>query len=203
MQPAAPYRLLEHPLIYNISQHITATGFHFLLKKHFQAIFGESCGLVLDVGCGPRLNTPAPQGEVCGVDINLGYLRQYSAAHNRTGVLGSADGIPFKNNVFNESRCFGLLHHLPRETALLTVREMIRCTKAGGRVIILDNVWPRTPYVRPLAWLSRRLDRGRWVRREAELVRLAEEAHAGPWQSSRFTYTFIGQEALALTLRKT
>jgi ubiquinone/menaquinone biosynthesis C-methylase UbiE len=156
----------------------------------------------LDVGCGPRLNTPLPQGDIYGVDINLDYVRQYSAVGNRAGIVSSADGIPFKDNAFNESRCFGLLHHLPWEKALQTVREMIRCTKAGGRVIILDNVWPRNPYVRPLAWLSRRLDRGRWVRHEEELRRLAEEAHAGPWQSSRFTYTFIGQEAIALIMRK-
>ena len=190
-------------MVYSVSQYIVAPGFNFLLPKHFRAVFNGSSGMVLDVGCGPRMNTPAPQGDVYGVDVNLNYVRQYSAAPNRTGILGSGDGIPFKDNVFNESRCFGLLHHLPGDKALLTVREMIRCTKTGGRVIILDNIWPRNPYLRPLAWLSRRLDRGRWVRHEEALLRLAREAHAGPWQSNRFTYTFIGQEAVALTLRKT
>ena len=203
MKRLAFYRLLEHPLIYNISQHIAAPGFNFLLKKYFQTIFNGSGGLVLDVGCGPRLNTPAPQGDLYGVDNNFDYVKQYTQARNQIGIVGLADCIPFKDNVFNESRCFGLLHHLTRETALSTVREMIRCTKTGRRVIILDNVWPRNPYLRPLAWLSRRLDRGQWVRREEELLGLAEEAHAGPWQINRFTYTFIGQEAVALTLQKT
>lgn len=196
------YSLLEHPRIYNLSQHLAAPGFEFLLKKHFRAIFNGSRGLVLDVGCGPRLNTPAPEGDVQGVDINLEYIKQYVRTPRQRGVVGSGDRLPFKDGTFDESRSFGLLHHLPREQAVLTVRAMIRCTKPDGCVIILDNVWPRNPFLRPLAWLNRRLDRGRWVRQERELLSLVTEAYPGPWKPYRFTYTLIGHEALALTVRK-
>jgi len=202
MKRSVPYRLLEHPTLYKVSQHIVAPGHNILLQRHFQFIFNSSDGKILDVGCGPMLNTPVSHGTVYGLDINLDYIKKYLIPHKREGVVGSADHIPFKSGVFNESRCFGLLHHLPREAALSTVREMIRCTKANGRVIILDNVWPKKPYLRPLAWLNRRLDRGEWVRYEEELLRIAQEAFAGTWQLSRFTYTFIGQEAIALVLRK-
>jgi len=202
MTPSTPYCLLENSKIYSLSQHILAPGFSWFLKKHFQTIFSSSKGLVLDVGCGPALNTPVPKGNVYGVDINLEYIKQYTAPQHQTGIVSSSDSISFKSNTFHECRSFGLLHHLPREEAVLTVREMIRCTLTGGRVIILDNVWPRYPFLRPLAWLNRRWDRGKWVRHEEELLALAQEAYAGSWQRDRFTYTFVGHEVLALIVQK-
>jgi SAM-dependent methyltransferase len=202
MMSRAPYRFLNNPLIYSICQNIVAPGHKHLLKKHFQTLFGTEQGLVLDVGCGPQLNTPRPGGTVYGVDINLDYVKQYTQGQNQAGIVCSAETIPFKNDIFDESRCFGLLHHLSRDNARKTVQEMIRCTKADGRVIILDNVWPRNPYLRPLAWLSRRLDRGQWVRHQEELQKLIQETYDGQWQLRRFTYTLIGQEALAFEIRK-
>jgi len=202
MRQSIFYKVLENPRVYRIIQHVMAPGHDGMLKEQFDHIFDASKGLVLDVGCGPLLNTPQPMGQVIGIDINPDYVSKYNRPPDCMGIVSSADSLPFKDNCFNESRTFALLHHLPREVAVMTVREMIRCTKPDSRVIILDSIWPRNAVKRPLAWLSRRMDRGKWVRHQEELLELLNEAHPGPWKAHRFTYTYIGQEAAAFEIRK-
>ena len=72
-----------------------------------------------------------------------------------------------------------------------------------SRIIVFDNVWPIMPFYRPLAWLLRKLDRGKWVRTENELLKLANSAYPMKWQSKRFTYSYTGLEGLFLTVQKT
>lgn len=211
------HRLLELPPIYSLSQKLFAPGAGRLLKKNYKNIFSKSRGWILDVGCGPSLTTPLSHGIIVGIDINLRYVRKYtdvsitSNQHNkhlykgkvkRQGIICSADSMPFCDNIFDESRSIGLLHHLPTESALSTIMEMIRCTRTDGMIIILDNIWPKIPLFRPLAWLTRRFDRGEWVRTEDELMKLTLAAHSGIWHHARFTYSYTGLEALLLTKQK-
>ena len=209
------YRLLEYPIIYTISQKLLAPGSGLLLRKCYKDVFRESRGYILDVGCGPLLTTPRPNGTIVGIDINPLYVKRYGSAgadkgpngisdysDRCMGIVCSADSLPFDENFFDESRCNGLLHHLPPESALFTMKEMIRCTRPSGKIIIFDNVWPRVSLYRPLAWLTRRFDRGEWVRTEEELLELANAAHPGNWYHKRFTYSFTGLEGLLLINEK-
>lgn len=209
------YRVLEYPIIYTISQKLLAPGSGLLLGKCYEDVFSESKGYILDVGCGPLFTTPRPNGTIVGIDINPLYVKKYGStgadkssdgisdySDRCMGVVCSADSLPFDENFFDESRCNGLLHHLPQESALFTIKEMIRCTRPGGKIIVFDNVWPRVSLYRPLAWLTRRFDRGEWVRTEKELLELADAAHPGNWYHKRFTYSFTGLEALLLISEK-
>jgi len=212
------YRLLKYPLIYLLSQNMFSLGEGLFLKKIYKDVFGKSQGLVLDVGCGPALSTPPPDGTIIGVDINPLYVKQYispddkNASHGiehilrhkgrRLGVVCTADLFPFGKNVFDEIRSYALLHHLPTESALAAVKEMLSCTRPTGRVIIIDSVWPRVPLLRPVAWLLRRIDRGRWIRTEDELLKIAFLAHSKNWTAKRFTYSLLGLEALLLIFEK-
>jgi ubiquinone/menaquinone biosynthesis C-methylase UbiE len=193
------YQTLDNPAVYNASQIILAPGAKQLLKKHFERIFKDAKGNILDVGCGPKLNTPS-EGSLFGLDISEHYIQTYARQHK--GVVGSSTHLPFKDNAFDETRSFGLLHHLENAQAVETVKEMIRCTKPKGRVIVIDNVWPKNALIRPVAWLNRRLDRGKWVRHEQELRDVVGKAVSFPWMTVRFTYTYVGHEALALTFVK-
>jgi SAM-dependent methyltransferase len=92
------------------------------------------------------------------------------------GVVSSSEALPFEDDAFEESRCVGQLHHLSHASALLTIKEMIRCTRQDGRIVIFDNVWPRQTCFRPLAWLTRKLDRGKWIRAEEGLLELVNSA---------------------------
>jgi ubiquinone/menaquinone biosynthesis C-methylase UbiE len=210
------YRLLENPAVYLLAQLLLAPGAQRLQRKVFRRLYAGSRGMVLDVGCGPRLTTPAPDGILVGVDINRDYVARYTrglvdtdpeviragGTQTRFGVVCSADRLPFPDHTFDEARCRTLLHHLPPEVAAAVVREMVRCTRPGGRVHILDVVLPRIGWRRPLAWLLTKLDRGEWVRREEDLVRLVRAACPGSWSHFRFTLTYLGAEAVALTLHK-
>ena len=196
------YHLLKFPFIYSLSQKILAPGAGYLRKKHYQNIFSESRDRILDVGCGPGLTTPAPDGIIVGIDINPLYLKRYRNNKNRLGLVCSSDSLPFRDDIFDETRCVGLLHHLSTESASSTIMEMIRCTCAEGQITIIDNVWPRKSIFRPAAWLIRRLDRGKWVRTEDELFKLVCNAYSRNWHSKRYTYSYNGLEALALTTYK-
>ncbi len=208
------YRLLDFPFIYSLSQKLLVPGAGLLLKKKYKQLFDESKGLILDVGCGPALTTPHPNGAVIGIDMNIYYIRSYLMSHGKLnfcrkmsdfityGVVSSSEALPFEDDAFEESRCVGLLHHLSHASALLTIKEMIRCTHQDGRIVVFDNVWPRQPCFRPLAWLSRKLDRGKWVRTEEDLLELVSNACVGNYQYKRFTYSYTGLEALSVIIKK-
>jgi len=196
------YHLLKFPFIFSLSQKILAPGAGYLRKKHYKNIFRESRGWVLDLGCGPLLTTPTPDGIIVGIDINPLYVKKYKNNKNRSGLVCLSDSLPFNDDMFDETRCVGLLHHLSTESAFSTIIEMIRCTCAEGKITIIDNVWPRNSLFRPAAWLIRRFDRGKWVRTEDELSRLACTAYSGNWHCQRYTYSYTGLEALSLTTHK-
>jgi SAM-dependent methyltransferase len=199
--------LLENPLVYSLSQSILLPGARQMLAAPYRRLFGASRGTVLDVGCGPELSTPSPpEGVIVGLDINPRYVTQYRRASpasqgssNRLGVTGSAAQLPFADGRFDESRSVGLFHHLPDQVVRQTVFEMCRVVRGSGRVIIVDNVWPRSALCRPLAWATRRLDRGQWVRSEADLKAVVASASpAVRWSIGRMTYTLTGLELLLM-----
>jgi len=206
------YRILESPPVYSLAQKLLSPEAGFFLRMQFRGIFEPSEKMVLDIGCGPASALQLPKGIIVGADINPLYVRRYicgnprdkksSDGQARFGCVCSAGLLPFADNAFDETRCIGAFHHLDKGSVLSSIKEMTRCTRPGGRVIIFDSVWPRIAIYRPLAWLSCRFDRGRWMLREDELLGLAKGACPGDWQYRRFTYTFTGLEGLFLTLIK-
>ncbi len=207
VRPRRLYKLLENPLVYSLSQSILLPGAGWMLRAPYERLFGQSRGLVLDIGCGPALSTPSPaDGRVVGLDINPRYVKQYAGAApgavtgttDRLGLVGSAAELPLGDGRFDESRCMGLFHHLRDDVVRSTVAEMCRVVKSSGRVIIIDNVWPLSAGRRPLAWATRRLDRGEWVRSEAQLKGLVESGTPARWTTHRITYTLTGLELLLM-----
>ena len=210
------YRILEIPWVYDLVQHLFAPGHRRLQERAFAQTEFETVGPVLDVGCGPRLKTPTAE-LVVGTDVNADYIRQFTggtidvdpelvdeppAGRRRLGYVCPAESLPFKDGRFAEVRCRSLLHHLPHELAVQAIREMVRCTVPGGRVILIDPVWPRRGWLRPLAWLIMKLDRGEWVRTEDELRTLAEEACPGAWSIRRYLLSYHATEGAILVCRK-
>lgn len=211
------HKLLEKPLVYRVITGIIGPGGSRLRKPFYQKVFHRSTARVLDIGCGPALNTPEPDGVLVGVDINPSYLRKYTggfldedpalilhppSSRRRLGFLASADRLPFGNETFEEARSSSFFHHLSDSEAFHTLREVNRCLKPGGRMIIFEDVWPVRAWARPLAWLARRLDRGIHMRHEERLVALLREACPGNWNWERFTYTYTGLECLCLQYMK-
>ncbi|NEV63732.1 methyltransferase domain-containing protein [Thiorhodococcus minor] len=107
---------------------------------------------ILDVGCGPGLDTLAlaqtlgPEGRAVGVDgdeamVALANRRaaQAGLAGSTHHECGSAEALPFAPLTFDACRSERLLIHLrdPRKA----LREMIRVTKTDGRVVVVDSDW--------------------------------------------------------------
>ena len=153
---------------------------------------------MLDVGCGPRSWLRDIETAAFGVDISPDFTRAFHRAGGRA-VLASAIALPFRDGCFQSVWSFGLLHHLPEHEARCAIREMRRVTRAGGRTVIFDAVLPNSAWRRPLAALLRRLDRGRWMRRQNSLEALLAASALNAkesWMCERMTYAHTGLEGL-------
>jgi SAM-dependent methyltransferase len=131
--------------------------------------------------------------EPLGVDLSF----PYAEAFRRRGgpaIVASADALPFVDGSFDGVWSLGLLHHLTDRAARRSVEEMVRVRREGGYIIVFDAVLPSSPWRRPIAWLFRRLDRGRYVRRQEALESLLKSVT--DWGFERVTYSFLGLESL-------
>jgi SAM-dependent methyltransferase len=108
--------------------------------------------LVLDVGCGPGTDTlplaeiVGPAGMVHGIDHDAAMVEEAERRANAAGLAGRAEhrqgdayALPFADATFDavrSERLFLHLHHPERATA-----EMVRVTRPGGRVVLMDTDW--------------------------------------------------------------
>jgi len=113
------------------------------------AIAARDGGMVLEVGTGTGLhglwllqNTPV---RYVGVDASEAMLRlaakRMEASGTKPVALGIADAhhLPFGDGAFDAAFCSGTLHHLSRPGR--GVAEIVRVTKPGGRVAVMEPNW--------------------------------------------------------------
>lgn len=187
--------LLEIPALYRLSQLLLAPGAEQLLHRRIQQLAAAlpAAGSLLDVGCGPSSWLWKLGAHPVGLDLS----HPYSAAFSRRqepAVTGSALALPFADHTFEGVWNIGVLHHLPDDLARLAIQEMLRVRTPGGYVVILDAVLPHSPWTRSLATLIRRLDRGQFMRSQAQLAALLPEL--AKWSMRRYTYAATGLEML-------
>jgi len=171
--------------LYRFSRAVVAPG----ASRYIASLIESRPGRALDVGCGPESPLWSAGMQPFGVDIALDRARAFGPA-----VVATAASLPFADGVFDSVWSFGLLHHMPDDQARTAIREMRRVTGAGGVTVILDGVLPRQAWSRPLAWLLRRLDRGRWMRQQEALQALFDSPAS--WRFGRFTYSHTGLEGV-------
>lgn len=99
--------------------------------------------VALDSGCGTGALAfaLAPHvGEVVGTDTREDYLEAARAiAPENVRVLeGDATALPFGYATFDIAGCARLLHHVRRPE--LAVSELVRVTRPGGRLLIVDQL---------------------------------------------------------------
>lgn len=197
------HRLLEWPPVYRLATLLLAPG----SESRLNALIVRSAkeigisGDALDVGCGP-FSRLAGQGfaSVTGADVSPVYVAALEKSGVR-GVVSSADALPFPDGSFRTVWNIGLLHHLPDEVMQGAVRQMLRVAGPQGHVVVIDAVMPRVALLRPLAWITRKLDRGRFMRTQAQLEGLIKGC-GGDWDFQRETYALNGLECLVATGRQ-
>ncbi len=116
---------------------------------------------VLDVGCGAGADMISlktlvgPYGRVVGVDYDREMLSHAKVGAEAAGggehlfhICSDVMNLPLLSNVFDSCRSERLFQHLPQPEPAFA--EMLRVTKPGGRVVVLDadhGTWSvDTPY---------------------------------------------------------
>lgn len=110
---------------------------------------------VMDLGCGPGTDTVAlgqlvgETGTVMGIDRDAGHIARADEKAQAAGMAGwvhhrvaDASDLPFADDTFDASRSERLFHHLPQAEPALA--EMVRVTKPGGWIVLLDTDWGST-----------------------------------------------------------
>ncbi|MBX2999993.1 MAG: methyltransferase domain-containing protein [Caldilineaceae bacterium] len=105
---------------------------------------------VLDVGCGPGIDTcglaqrVGPTGQVVGVDRDEQTLADADQRAQEKGVAGwvehrlaDAEALPFADNTFDGCRAERVFMHQPHPEKVLA--EMVRVLKPGGWVVVLEG----------------------------------------------------------------
>jgi ubiquinone/menaquinone biosynthesis C-methylase UbiE len=119
------------------------------LAKRVEFAGAKPADLILDVACGPGAFVLAAASQVrfaCGIDLTPGMLRQARQLQRERGIenaafdRGEAEQLPYADGTFDLVSCQFAFHHMPHPEASL--REMVRVTKAGGRLLILDSLGP-------------------------------------------------------------
>ena len=195
--------LLDIPIIYNLTQKIFAPGVNKKITLEIKRILNSLpiATKYLDVGCGPKSYLWQVGIEPTGLDISKNYIDEFNKISKTSGIIGSADSIPLDNEAFDSIWSFGLFHHISDNIVKLALNEMLRICQVGGCIIIFDAVLPKSFLFRPLAWLIRKADRGRYMRTEIELLALIPDDYS-MISKERITYSYNGLEALVIIIQK-
>jgi ubiquinone/menaquinone biosynthesis C-methylase UbiE len=114
----------------------------------FVAPSGDERALDSGTGSGALAFALAPHvREVVGVDLVPELLEQARkrAEHipNATFVEGDATKLPFEYGSFDLAGTLRTLHHMPRPE--LAMAELVRVTRLGGRLLVVDQIAPVDP----------------------------------------------------------
>ncbi len=92
---------------------------------------------ILDIGCEAgyiSLRLMKKEGDVFGIDVCEPALKKYFMRTGKTGVLGIAQKMPFRNEAFDAVVCSEAIEHMPDLDSVFM--EIQRVTKEKGRIII-------------------------------------------------------------------
>ena len=109
---------------------------------------------ILDIGCGPGLDTlnmakiVGAEGNVFGIDadnsmieIATNEVRKRGLEQNVHHMVSDSTATDFEDDYFDACRCERVLQHLSKVEAKQTVAEAMRITKPGGNLVFVDSDW--------------------------------------------------------------
>ena len=140
---------------------------------------------VLDVACGPGAFTLSAAQRVRfvrGADLTAAMLRQARAFQHERGVknaffdFAEAERLPYAGGTFDFVTCQFAFHHMPQPQA--TLKEMVRVTKPGGRVYLVDSVGPEDAAAAEL---------------HNHIERLRDPSHTNTLSAKTFLTMFVSQ----------
>jgi ubiquinone/menaquinone biosynthesis C-methylase UbiE len=125
-----------------------------LKQRAYDLMRVEPGGRILDVGCGPGIDTiplarrVGPTGRVVGIDHDPGMVAEADAEAARAGVnawtthrVADATVLPFESEYFDCCHSERVFVHLPPYKMVQAMAEIVRITKRGGWIVLADVDW--------------------------------------------------------------
>ena len=162
-------KLLGKPTIYNMSQSAVTLGKDPIVKWLRKMVSPGREDLVLDVGCGTGKYSEVFQCNYFGIDCSPEYIDYARKYHKGNFSVMDASCLEFPDKMFNYIMIVGVLHHLPDNKVAGIISEIKRVCKQGGRIIIMEPVYPTSKF-NIVGYLLRRLDRGKYIRKPEQLA---------------------------------
>jgi len=131
---------------------------------------------VVDVGCGPAIDTLAlarrvgPAGRVSGFDADPEMVARANRLANEEGLgtftrheVADATALPLPSGAAAACYSERLLQHLPWPASEAAVQEFARVVRPGGRVVVVDTDWGTLSIAAPDPALERRVVQQHWL----------------------------------------
>lgn len=195
-RPAGHGITIASPRFYEVSGALFIGGRRRAYGKLIGAAGVRPGDRVLDVGCGPGYLTRmlaeavGPEGAATGIDAapeNTEYAnRKARSLPNCRFQPGTAESLDFPDGGFDLVVSSLVMHHLPEDARLQSVREMRRVLRPGGTLLLADF---RIPERGPRRLVARLTGHTEMERRVPALEPLVAEAgfteprsgEAPPW----------------------
>jgi len=154
-----------------------------LVKDYVQPRDGAR---ILEIGCGPgTIAHYLPRAEYVGLDVSSKYIemarKRFPHAQfvcERVSQFSLAE-----QGSFDAVLAIGIVHHLDDPEARQLFQIAYDALKSGGKLITFDGVWTSDQSA-AAQWLLAR-DRGEYVRKEGEYVKIASQVFANVRASIR------------------
>lgn len=152
--------ILDSPALYRFWQAPFADAKFAPILRHNRI---EAARRVLDVGCGPGINTRYfRNASYVGVDLNPRYIEYAARQHDATFIVADVrDRLPGVDGPFDFILANSLFHHIGDDDTRSVLHGMSRLLADDGHVHILDLVIPAEPSIS--RWLATN-DRGDYAR---------------------------------------
>lgn len=129
----------------------------------------DASSRVLDVATGTGTQARAfakKAGEVVGIDLSeamLGIARKKRGLPNLTFRHADAADLPFDDASFDVACISFALHEMPPSVRGRVIGEMVRVTRPGGTIVVVDYAPPRGPFESAISRIVALYERERYV----------------------------------------
>lgn len=166
-----PTNLLDRPTLLDKRQWLLSLGSQLNKEWLLKLIKPDVQDFVLDVGCGTGRYAEIFDCNYFGVDTNRKYIGYAREKHKGTFLTMNATNLAFPDSMFHYIFSVGLLHNMSDKNVANTLREMKRVSRPGGKVVIIEAVYP-TNRANIIGYFLLRMDPGRFARNFKDLMRI-------------------------------